>query len=121
MRIGIDASLFKNSSKTGIPTAVENVLKSWSKNHPENEYYLFSRKKIYLDAELKENWHLIRNPIAADRENKINNKLLALPFALLMLLTLTRFFSYENRVKRAEKRDAKENAPAPSVLGDDAD
>ncbi|SDB22834.1 Glycosyltransferase involved in cell wall bisynthesis [Ruminococcaceae bacterium FB2012] len=83
MRIGIDASLFKNSSKTGIPTAVENVLKSWSKNHPENEYYLFSRKKIYLDAELKENWHLIRNPIAADRENRINNKLLALPFALL--------------------------------------
>ena len=46
------------------------------------------------------------------------------PLILLLLLTLTRFFSYDASVKRAEKRAAREqaeNASAPSILADDAD
>ena len=46
MRIGINAIMFQKENKTGIPTAVENVLRSWSEKHPENEYYLFARKSF---------------------------------------------------------------------------
>lgn len=45
------------------------------------------------------------------------------PLLLLLLLTLTRFFSYDASVRRAEKRAERaraENAPAPSILADDA-
>lgn len=47
----------------------------------------------------------------------------AVPFLLLMLLCLTRFFSYEAASKRAQKRAEKaaaENASAPSILGGDS-
>lgn len=40
---------------------------------------------------------------------------------LLLLLTLTRYFSYDARAKRKLRRDAREkeeNRPAPSILGD---
>ena len=83
MRIGIDTSLFKSSNKTGIPIAVENIIRSWVKKHPENEYYLFSRRKMHLDVELTDNWHIISNPIKPDWENLISNKLLAIFCALL--------------------------------------
>ncbi len=45
----------------------------------------------------------------------------AVTLILLLLLTLTRFLSYDAAVKRQAKREAKrakENAPAPSILGD---
>lgn len=40
-----------------------------------------------------------------------------IPLLLLLLLTLTRFFSYEASVQRAQKK----NASAPSILADDAE
>ncbi len=45
-----------------------------------------------------------------------------LTLILLLLLTLTRYFSYDAAVRRQRKRDAKaakDNAPAPSILEDD--
>lgn len=44
-----------------------------------------------------------------------------LPLLLLLLLALTRFFSYSARTERAQKRDARENRPAPSILGGSTD
>ena len=51
------------------------------------------------------------------------NGLLAgmIPAALLTALSLTRFFSYDAAVRRRNRKAAKEereNAPAPSILGD---
>ena len=46
----------------------------------------------------------------------------ALPFALLLILALTRYFSYDAAVRRREKRAEKErklNMAAPSILGDE--
>lgn len=62
MKIGIYANMFLRDHKAGIPTAVENVLRSWSENHPENEYYLFCRTekiKDNLAINWNEHWHLV--------------------------------------------------------------
>ena len=45
----------------------------------------------------------------------------AVPLLLLLLLTLTRFFSYEAAAQRKAKREAAESRPAPSVFDDPAD
>ena len=44
-----------------------------------------------------------------------------LPLLLLLILALTRFFSDSARTARAQKRDARENRPAPSILGGSTD
>lgn len=43
----------------------------------------------------------------------------ALPFALLMLLALTRYFSADEKSRRAERRRKRDEAPAPSILGEE--
>ena len=45
----------------------------------------------------------------------------AVPLLLLMLLTLTRFFSYDAITQRRAKRDADENRPLPPILSDDTE
>ncbi|HBI84747.1 MAG TPA: hypothetical protein DDX71_00450 [Ruminococcus sp.] len=42
----------------------------------------------------------------------------AVTLALLLLLTLTRWFSYDAAVQRRAKREAADAEPAPSILGD---
>lgn len=71
MRIGINAMMFQDENKTGIPIAVENVLRCWSEKYPENEYYLFAWKKLHLDIKWGENWH------QAASSNKLVNRLIA--------------------------------------------
>lgn len=68
MRIGIDAKIFQNENKTGIPIAIENVLRVWNEKYPENEYYLFCARDIHLDFEPKDNWHVITSPIKAEKD-----------------------------------------------------
>jgi hypothetical protein len=43
-----------------------------------------------------------------------------IPAGLLLLLSLTRFFSYDAAVRRRKRREKQENTPAPSILGDDS-
>ncbi|MBR6046451.1 MAG: glycosyltransferase family 4 protein [Ruminococcus sp.] len=72
MRIGIDASMFYNQYKTGIPTAVEAVIRQFNQRYPENEYFLFSRRSIELDIEMKPNWHIILSPWKYASKGKFN-------------------------------------------------
>ena len=43
-----------------------------------------------------------------------------LTLLLLLALALTRYFSYDAAVQRRAKREAEDNAPAPSILGSDS-
>ena len=45
----------------------------------------------------------------------------AVPLLLLLLLTLTRFFSYDAITQRRAKRNADENRPSPPILSDDTE
>lgn len=67
MRIGIDARLFANTNFTGISRSVHEILKCWSKNHPEHEYFLFSRRTIHLEFDLPANWHIVNTPWIIDK------------------------------------------------------
>ena len=42
----------------------------------------------------------------------------ALTLILLLLLTLTGYFSYEERTRRVQKKQQAENLPAPSILAE---
>lgn len=58
-----------------------------------------------------------RNAFAVWRDGLIGN---AIPFALLLLLAITRFLSYDAVVRRQQRKNAKEaarNQKAPSILG----
>ena len=83
MRIGIDVRMFENEQKSGIPIGVENDLKSWQRNHPENEYFLMARRPIYLDIDISDNWHLVTNPIKIDAILSSKSKLFSKPFAMI--------------------------------------
>lgn len=67
MRIGIDARLFTKQQYTGIARSVHEILKCWIEKYPEHEYYLFSRRPIYLEFELPSNWHIIDTPWIIDK------------------------------------------------------
>lgn len=66
MRIGIDARLFVGKNYTGIARSVDEVLKCWEKKFPMHEFYLFSGKRINLNRELPNNWHVMDDPWIID-------------------------------------------------------
>ncbi|MBP3461180.1 MAG: glycosyltransferase family 4 protein [Bacilli bacterium] len=57
MKIGIDARPLVEK-KTGIGTYLNEILKEINKIDKENEYYLYSNKKIVLDFELNKNFKI---------------------------------------------------------------
>ena len=57
MKIGIDARELKEK-RVGIGSYIYNIISVLNKQDSENEYYLYSNKKIYIDFELKDNWHI---------------------------------------------------------------
>ncbi len=89
MRIAVNAALFENEHKTGIPIAVENVLKLWAEKYPDNEYFLISRRPIYLDLEPRGNWHIISQPFKWDKrffsKHKVTSKLFGLLYKTVLL------------------------------------
>ena len=67
MKIGIDARPLTVDNFTGISNYLYQILLQWMEKHKENEYYLFSRRKICFEQEnLPENWHIVNTPGAID-------------------------------------------------------
>lgn len=58
MRIGIDARELKEK-RAGIGTYVYEIIKELNEKDTQNEYYLYSNKKMHIDFELNSNWHII--------------------------------------------------------------
>lgn len=57
MRIGIDArTLMRN--RVGMGTYTHEVIKQLNDIDSENEYYLYSNRKIYVDFKLNKNWKI---------------------------------------------------------------
>lgn len=98
MRIGINAIMFQKENKTGIPFAVENVLRSWCEKHPENEYYLFARKDLFLDVPLGDNWHQVRSPFKADKVLSERSGLISKGFSLLYSFVFLPFLIRKNKI-----------------------
>ena len=46
MRIGIDATVFKGSTYTGVSRCAYEIIRNWIKRYPEHEYFLFSGTTI---------------------------------------------------------------------------
>lgn len=59
MKIGLDASVLRDSDYTGIPRSVYEIVNYWTIHYPDNEYYLFSSVPIKLDFNLPNNVHII--------------------------------------------------------------
>lgn len=62
MKIGIDARLLQTEKFTGISRSVHEILKVWSEEYKDNEYYLFTVKPIHLNFKLSSNWHIVLDP-----------------------------------------------------------
>lgn len=61
MRFGIDARTLLNKNYTGIARCVYEDIHAWIKLYPQHEFFLFSSKRLELDIELPDNWHIIDN------------------------------------------------------------
>lgn len=59
MKIGIDARLFKGRKATGIENSVFEIIKSWSKEFPQHEYYLFNGDGAVINLDLPKNWKFV--------------------------------------------------------------
>lgn len=62
MRIGIDATVFKGSTYTGVSRCAYEVIRNWIKRYPEHEYFLFSGTTILPELILPDNWHRVVKP-----------------------------------------------------------
>lgn len=66
MRIGIDARILSDKNYAGIGQYLYEIINRWKIKYPNNEYYLFSRKDIFLKDEFPDNWHVINEPWIID-------------------------------------------------------
>lgn len=64
MRIGIDASLFKGGTYTGVSRCAYEIIRIWMREFSEHEYFLFSGDDILPDFQLPDNWHRVIEPCA---------------------------------------------------------
>ena len=62
MRIGIDATVFKGSTYTGVSRCAYEIIRNWIKRYPEHEYFLFSGTTILPQLILPDNWHRVVKP-----------------------------------------------------------
>lgn len=62
MRIGIDATVFKGSTYTGVSRCAYEIIRNWIKRYPEHEYFLFSGTTILPELILPDNWHRVVKP-----------------------------------------------------------
>lgn len=57
-RIGIDGRAL-TEKRAGIGNYTYEIIKELNKIDKENEYFIYSNKKVYLDFELNSNWHIV--------------------------------------------------------------
>ena len=62
MRIGIDATVFKGNTYTGVSRCAYEIIRNWIKRYPEHEYFLFSGTTILPELILPNNWHRVVKP-----------------------------------------------------------
>lgn len=61
MRIGIDARILSDKHYAGIGQYLYEIIDKWKKEYPDNEYYMFSRREIFLREDFPENWHIVND------------------------------------------------------------
>ena len=66
MRIGIDARILSEKNYAGIGQYLYEIIDKWKTEYPENEYFLFSRREIFLKDDFPENWHIVNAPWIID-------------------------------------------------------
>lgn len=66
MRIGIDARILSDANYAGIGQYLYEIIDNWKIKYPENEYYLFSRRQIFLKEQFPDNWHIVDEPWIVD-------------------------------------------------------